>query len=546
MAYPTPPSSTGSVATPAPAISFDHYVHYAGKAAELAREAILQLPTLQAKVAQLEAELDLWKSNHQQVALKAKDAQRQLNSGETVVACFLDGDGCIFDRSLIRKGRDGGREAALALRSHITDYAEQQGLHGDLTVVITLFLSKSGLAKALQSHGLADEQVFNAFLQGLNAAHPLIQVTDVGPQKEAADAKLRENIRLYSKLPSCKLVLAGCSHDGGYAHVFNTVQTESPRVSFKKLRLLHSYTAQDTAFELKRLNLESVRFDDLFEKRKLGNYSSLPTSPYSHGPASHQPAIQRRTTPVTTLTVGATPRKRSGYNSSGNASNPESSSTKPPALKLKAIDTTKPLNKQDEPLCNTHYLAPPCNSTITGEPCRYSHSYLLTTAQLAQLRTDAKKSPCIYALKGLKCRDGDACFSGHVCPRGEKCKYGKSCRFVAPGMHPTVTKARADRPTAVTSSEDDMAPLVPASIRSTKAAPNSTLPMSKSQLKKKARGEARFAKYVIELGSIKVDNSPSKATVKDIARTQGSESESESEEEEEDESSGFETASSVD
>lgn len=67
-----------------------------------------------------------------------------------MIACFLDGDGCIFDRSLIRKGRDGGREAALALRSNIIDYAELQGLRGDLTVVITLFLSKGGLAKALQ------------------------------------------------------------------------------------------------------------------------------------------------------------------------------------------------------------------------------------------------------------------------------------------------------------------------------------------------------------------------------------------------------------
>lgn len=66
-----------------------------------------------------------------------------------MIACFLDGDGCIFDRSLIRRGRDGGREAALALRSNIADYAELQGLRGELTVVITLFLSKSGLAKAL-------------------------------------------------------------------------------------------------------------------------------------------------------------------------------------------------------------------------------------------------------------------------------------------------------------------------------------------------------------------------------------------------------------
>lgn len=61
MAYPTPPSSTSSLATSptsTSSINFEHYVHYAGKAAELAREAILQLPTLHSRISQLEQELE--------------------------------------------------------------------------------------------------------------------------------------------------------------------------------------------------------------------------------------------------------------------------------------------------------------------------------------------------------------------------------------------------------------------------------------------------------------------------------------------------------
>ncbi|GAA6012792.1 hypothetical protein JCM11491_002563 [Sporobolomyces phaffii] len=536
-------SSRSTVATSPPAATLDSYIHYTAKAAELAREAIVQVPELHARIAELEQALESAKLNQHQTSQRAKDAQRQLDSRETMIACFLDGDGCIFDRSLIRKGRDGGREAALALRSNIIDYAESQGLTGEITVIVTLFLSKSGLSKALQNYGLADESTFGSFLQGLNAAHPLIQVTDVGPQKEAADAKLRENVKLFSKLPSCKLVLAGCAHDGGYSHLFSQSQTESPAL-FKKLRLLHSYAVQDTAFELKRMNLESIRFEGVFEQRKLGTSNVPYHSSNSNG--SVQPVVQRKMTPVSMVSSSGRGRKRSGYTSSnGNVSAPESSSspvkpapirsTTQPISKFKTIDPSKPLNKQAEPLCNSHYLAPPCNSTVQGETCRYSHSYLLTPAQLAQLRLDAQKSPCFYALKGQKCRDGDRCFAGHVCPRGSNCKYGKSCRFLAPGMHPPGTKGRNDRPTrAQTSEEDEEATVVLTTLplETNPSSAGAKPSMTKNAKKRRARAEARFANYVVQLGGMT------------LADKEGANVESESDREEDE--SGYETTSSID
>lgn len=66
-----------------------------------------------------------------------------------------------------------------------------------------------------QDLGIATEAVFAAFVQGFNSAHPMFLMSDVGPQKEAADAKFRETLKMYSKLPQCKLILAGCEHDGG-------------------------------------------------------------------------------------------------------------------------------------------------------------------------------------------------------------------------------------------------------------------------------------------------------------------------------------------
>lgn len=69
--------------------------------------------------------------------------------GDQIAYCVLDGDGCIFHRDLISKGREGGREAARLLTEHVQQYAEDQGVKGQLTVVIHIFVNKQGLGKVL-------------------------------------------------------------------------------------------------------------------------------------------------------------------------------------------------------------------------------------------------------------------------------------------------------------------------------------------------------------------------------------------------------------
>lgn len=41
-------------------------------------------------------------------------------------------------------------------------------------------------------------------------------MTDVGTQKEAADSKFRDMLKIFAGVASCKLILAGCAHDGGW------------------------------------------------------------------------------------------------------------------------------------------------------------------------------------------------------------------------------------------------------------------------------------------------------------------------------------------
>jgi hypothetical protein len=92
--------------------------------------------------------------------------------------------------------------AALALNKHIMSAAADAGAPVSM-VLCNVFYNKQGLSRILQVSilhvrtgsasltlvcrlqevGIATEAVFSAFVQGLNAAHPLFVMTDVGPQK---------------------------------------------------------------------------------------------------------------------------------------------------------------------------------------------------------------------------------------------------------------------------------------------------------------------------------------------------------------------------
>ncbi|BGP19242.1 hypothetical protein JCM10213v2_007329 [Rhodosporidiobolus nylandii] len=429
---------------------FEQYLLHATKAAEIARDACLATKPLRDRIQQLESELQVWKLGHQEATSQAKAAQKQLDAGDNIVYCVLDGDGCLPFRSFVQQGRDGGREWAKMLVKKVTEFAELQGVDGQLTVVVQIMLNKYGLSKVYNSCSIADDTTFSNFLAGLNAAHSLISVIDVGAQKEAADAKINASIRLYSKLQACKLVLAGCTHDGGYAHLFSSLETDSP-AQFAKLTLVKSYA--EPAFEIKRLALRSVAFEGLFEQKKLVSWSQVgpPQTPGRKKSPSPAAALERAASGAATP-VAATPGPAtSGYKTPKTVKksavkvaeyNKENIAAAPTPTKrviLRPIDPKKPLSKQSPPCCNQHYLAPPC---LNGATCKYAHDYLLNPTQLLTLRKDAKKSPCVYALKNKPCKND--CFAGHFCPFKETCRYGLTCRFNQPGMHPPGTKGRTD------------------------------------------------------------------------------------------------------
>lgn len=203
-----------------------------------------------------------------------------------------------------------------------------------------------------KSCDIADEATFSNFLLGLNAAHPGILVSDVGAQKEASDAKLSHSLRLYAKLPSTKVVIAGAAHDGGYAHLFSSLETEAPLL-FRKITLLKSYA--DSAFEIKRLSLRTTYFDRLFEPRKLVAYGGGGGgATNSSGNNTSTTATPRKTTPkpsTTTTTPGPPPAMAPPVAQKGVTASSSSAASTPKASKQQqqqqqegwsTIATTKP------------------------------------------------------------------------------------------------------------------------------------------------------------------------------------------------------------
>ncbi|KAG9075828.1 hypothetical protein FRC06_009864 [Ceratobasidium sp. 370] len=176
-----------------------------------------------------------------------------------LLLCVIDGDGYIFNAKLLMLGTEGGRQAASKLRQHIiTHYGSSQDL------LVNVFFNREGLSKTIKAHLGVLPETFNAFILGFNTASPLMSMLDVGTGKEAADAKIREIMRIFVRYPHVKKVYFGGGHDNGYVPDLMTIQNEG---YLNKIVLLQSYT--QPAAGIGALGLPYLENDDIFLAEKL-------------------------------------------------------------------------------------------------------------------------------------------------------------------------------------------------------------------------------------------------------------------------------------
>ncbi|WVF65947.1 hypothetical protein IAT40_000685 [Kwoniella sp. CBS 6097] len=239
-------------------------------------------------------EAEMWRREWSEAQNEIKRLQGAITKpkvGPTFTAVLIDGDGLIFQDSLISQGFSGGQKAAHALLTALPTLAassasspllevkvESSGAvstNGETisnseakelgSVVVQIFLNKAGLGAALTKTGLVPSlHKYEAFWQGFSSSHELFTVCDVGVGKEATDAKIREYLKLYTRNAQCEMIVLGASHDNGYANVLSSLQTES-RLS--KLLLLKGY--KDLAGQLKQYSSRVVSIPDLFRTTKI-------------------------------------------------------------------------------------------------------------------------------------------------------------------------------------------------------------------------------------------------------------------------------------
>ncbi|KAF8323732.1 hypothetical protein DL93DRAFT_7123 [Clavulina sp. PMI_390] len=274
---------------------------------------------------------------------------------DPVAVTLIDGDGYLFSFDFIKQGKYGGQMAAVALSKAFTDVTDKR-----MRLHAIIYLNRNGLSELLYSNNIIQQKSdFDEFIVGFNQASPLLSIIDVGPGKEAADAKVREMLKLFAGFVQVQEIYFGGLHDGGYRSALASLQTEG---LLKKVKILKG--SSQVAYEISTMDVPFVTFEGVFSNEKL--------------------AMQY------------------------NGSNQQRGNTKLADRLLPVVDSpSKPSKKRP---CIMFYLLD--EKCPFGDKCWNSHKMILSEEDLASLRQEAKKQLCRVERKQGRCLDAD-CIYGH-------------------------------------------------------------------------------------------------------------------------------------
>ncbi|KAF1917944.1 hypothetical protein BDU57DRAFT_514446 [Ampelomyces quisqualis] len=405
---------------------------------------------------------------------KVRDYERQFETSSFILA-LIDGDGAIFQNSLLQAASgDGGSEAASrlnhAIRNHVAPFHSNSG---NWPIMVHVYLSLEKLASKLASVGLLrSPSELRVFAQRFSVNQPLFSIIDVGQGKERADHKIREMLRTFSDNPTCRHIIFGGCHDAGY--LTHLDQFKHNELTAARITLLETTPAFKGFYELSYF--KRARFDDVFKSEPLpdsapsvfasaGNgsapHASIPTPAHSlalfraNTNASPRPSVSNLSTraessPTSSVngvelngdaswaTIG-----KSGATPSGNISIAPIAKTN---KKKKYVYYNKDDQRLDEPLpsrdpaatasledrmrrtgkkmCNNWHLGGHCDN---GKLCHFQHEPKMTPAELIALRYKARSLAC----KNRYCENFD-CYLGHQCALERefgKCSFPDSCHL---------------------------------------------------------------------------------------------------------------------
>ncbi|KAK1964352.1 C-x8-C-x5-C-x3-H type zinc finger protein [Colletotrichum sublineola] len=404
---------------------------------------------------------------------------KKANDSNPFVFVIIDGDGAVFQESLLKRGADGGAEAGYLLWTEIKNYvtdAYPEAASEDWNIIVQVVLNVDGLAKKLHSSGVVPntttERTLSEFGRGFGRAQPLFSFIDVGSGKESADHKIREMLRVMVRITQCKHIFFGPCHDNGYLPVLEPYKLDH-KVA-KKLTLIETTPAEDG---FKQLNFHRASFKSVFMSEKLPDrvqrpaIASMPPPPLAaltaapNRPMAAVNNINSANNGVPLRPAADSPSRITSTPSNGSQTSAQWTAVTrvPTAPKTIDISTKKTpvrkyylLNKDsqriDEPLpkiepaaekrfkdrmsregnfCNNYHLHNSCKNP----DCHYVHGEKLSPGELLVLKQKSRGIPCGM---GSEC-DDIGCTLGHHCKWFRDCNHAY-CRFE--GLHDIDGKPR--------------------------------------------------------------------------------------------------------
>ncbi|KAK1467184.1 C-x8-C-x5-C-x3-H type zinc finger protein [Colletotrichum melonis] len=412
-------------------------------------------------------------------------ALNKANESNPFVFVIIDGDGAIFQESLLKRGAEGGAEAGYLLSTEIKNYVTEaypEAASEDWNIIVQVVLNMDGLAKKLHASGIipftTSERTLIDFGRGFGRAQPLFSFIDVGSGKESADHKIREMLRVMVRIGQCKHIFFGPCHDNGYLPVLEPYKLDDKVAS--KFTLIETTPAEEG---FKQLKFHRIIFNSVFMSEKLPERVQRQTMGM---PSMLPPPVS--SAPTATISAAAKPPTGPYHSNSNSANNgaavepprvtsPLSSGSQTPASNwstLTRVSTApKPIDifstkkapqpkyylmnadsqRIDEPLpkvdpmvekrfnarmtetgkkfCNNYHLHGECKNPV----CSYIHGDKLSASEMVLLKQKSRGIPCSL---GSECDDVN-CTLGHHCRWLKDCNHSY-CRFQ--GYHDISPKPR--------------------------------------------------------------------------------------------------------
>ena len=205
-----------------------------------------------------------------------------LQNRNPYVIVLIDGDGMLFKEDLIRKGIEGGKQAANALRDSILEQCHE--LANEMEIAAKVCANVTGLSKAMLRDGsLKNTDDLRDFTLGFTQGKASFDFVDVGHGNERADSKIKECMRWHLRNHNCKQILLGISHDAGYAPFLEElISTDMER---NRVTIIEG---PPIVKELSATKLQILPLENIFRSDKLVSCSGpgRVTSPETNGATS--------------------------------------------------------------------------------------------------------------------------------------------------------------------------------------------------------------------------------------------------------------------